>query len=142
MATTIATTDLPRTIQRLLEQRSQHAAAIVQIEQTLAKVTAAIVGAAPPTAIARPTVTPVAIALAGKSNKRKRTKYAVSTNDVILAFVKARKNPTTSEIMKYVLSQGRSVNAVSSALTILFKAKKLKRTPLGKGILGSRYSLA
>ena len=142
MATTISATALPHTIQQLLEQRKQHAAAIVRIDQTLANVTAALGGATSPVAVSKPAATPVAKAPAVSANKSKRTKFAVSTTQLVLAFVKSHKNPTTSEIMKHVVSQGRTTSAVSNALTSLTQAKKLKRTPVGNGHLGSRYSLS
>lgn len=58
----------------------------------------------------------------------------------MLAFVKEHKNPTSQEIERHWTSEGRRGLAANS-LTRLVKAKKLKRTPLGKGIRGSRYSL-
>jgi len=134
--------ELPKAIRQLLEQREQYTKAISQIDQTLAHVAAALGGTTAPNIVAKLVAAPVAPkAAAVKAKKRKRTAFAVSTNDLVLAFVKANKNPTTSEIMKHLLSQGRTTSAISSALTILTQAKKLKRTPVGNGIPGSRYSL-
>jgi hypothetical protein len=73
---------------------------------------------------------------------RKRAKFAVSASDLVLAFVKTKKNPTSKEITQHLLSEGRNLGAVSNALSVLTQKKKLKRTPLGKGLPGSTYSLA
>jgi hypothetical protein len=62
-------------------------------------------------------------------------------NDLILNFVKQNKRPTTREINTHWISEGRSGKA-DNTLSILVNAGKLKRTPLGGGEKGSRYSLA
>jgi len=143
VANSTSAAELPNKIQQLLEQRQQHTAAISQIDHTLAKVSAALGGTTAPLTVSKSTATPVAVkAPAVKGKKRTRTKFAVSTNDVILAFVKAKKNPTSKEITQHLLSEGRTSSVASNALSVLTAAKKLKRTPLGKGILGSTYSIA
>jgi hypothetical protein len=138
----LASEALPQLIQQLLEQRQQHAESINEIDQTLAKVTAALGGAASPAAVSKPAAAVVVPKpAAAKPKKGKRSKFATSTSDVVLAFVKANKSPTTQEIMQHLASEGRTASSGSNALSVLAKAKKLKRTPLGKGILGSTYSI-
>lgn len=141
VTTSISAAELPKQIQSLLEQREQHKAAIQQIDQTLADVTAALEGKEVHATLAKPIATLVAKAPAVKGKKRRRSSFAVSTTDVILAFVRAKKNPTSKEITQHLVGEGRSTNVVSNALSVLTAANKLKRTPLGKGILGSRYSI-
>ena len=73
---------------------------------------------------------------------KKRSRFGVSASDLVLAFVKAKKSPTTKEITQHLLSEGRSLGATSNALSTLAKAKKLKRTPLGKGVNGQHVFTA
>jgi hypothetical protein len=80
-------------------------------------------------------------AAGGKNRRRRRGKFAVSGNDAILAFVKANPGATTGETKKHWTAEGRASGA-DNTLSLLVKARKLKRTPLGKGIRGSKYSLA
>jgi len=80
-----------------------------------------------------------AVKNAGK-RKRIRRKFAVSGEQSILNFVKAKSNPIGSEIEKHWTSEGRAVTA-ANLISKLVKEKKLKRTPLKEG-RGSRYSLA
>ena len=142
MQTSISATELPSHIQQLLEQREQHTAAISHIDQTLAKVTAALGGTTAPAVVAKPPVAPAAPKIVpAKLQKGKRSKFGVSTSDLVLSFVKANKSPTTQAIMKHLASEGRTASSGSNALSVLTGAKKLKRTPLGKGILGSTYSI-
>ena len=129
--------ELPRKIQHLLEQRQQHVDALTKIDHSLAAVDAALGGKGASTK-ARPAIP------AGKppvTKGKRRGRFAVSATDLVLAFVKEKKNPTTQEIMKHAAAEGRTTGAASNALSVLTQSKKLKRTPLGKGILGSTYSL-
>jgi hypothetical protein len=141
VATSISADHLSAHIETLLKQREQHIQAIGQIDKTLASV-AAVLGGSPavPAAIAKPAAAPVT-AKAPAAKGKKLTQFAESASSLVLAFVKANKNPTTLEIMKHLASKGRTATSGSNALSTLAKANKLKRTPLGKGILGSRYSL-
>lgn len=143
MSQSTSATELPNLIQQLLEQRQQHADSITHIDQTLAKVTAALGGAAAAVAVSKPTGKPAAVkAPVVKAKRGKRSQFAVSTSDLVLAFVKANGNPTTQKIMEHLASEGRTASSGSNALSTLTAAKKLKRTPLGKGIPGSTYSIA
>ena len=140
--TSISPAELPNQIQQLLDQKEQHSAAINLIDQTLAKVTAALGGTTAPAVVAKPPVAPTAPkAAVAKPKKGKRSRFGVSTSELVLAFVKANKSPTTQAIMKHLASEGRTASSGSNALSVLTGAKKLKRTPLGKGILGSTYSI-
>ena len=141
MAATISSAALPAQIQKLLDQKAEHSAAISKIEKTLAGVTAALGGSVTPVAVTKTAPAAVKTPVV-KGKKRTRTKFAVSTNDVILSFVRARKTPTSKEITQHLLTEGRTSSVASNALSMLTAAaKKLKRTPLGKGMLGSTYSL-
>jgi hypothetical protein len=139
VTTSILGIELPQRIQQLLEQRLQHVDALTKIDHSLAEVTAALGGKTaltkgePAIPAGRPAVT--------KSKKHRRKRFAVSATEMVLAFVEEKKNPTTQEIMKHLAAEGRTTGAASNALSVLTHAKKLKRTPLGNGILGSRYSL-
>jgi hypothetical protein len=138
----IIASEIPTTIQSLLDQRHQHVEAISKIDHTLAAVTVALgsYGVASP-APAKASLVPVA-KKAPAAKKRSRGSFAVSATDLVLEFLKSNKGATTKAITEYVVAKGRSTGSVSNALSVLSKAKKLKRTPLGKGKLGSTYSLA
>jgi hypothetical protein len=135
VAISIPATGLPKQIQQLLDQRQEHTDALTKIDGLLDAITAALGGK-------RGSLGPAAVkAPATKVKRSKRRRFAISAPDLVLAFVKEKKNPTTQEIMKYVKSQGRTAGAGSNALSILTQTKKLKRAPLGEGRLGSRYSV-
>jgi hypothetical protein len=116
---------LPQTIQQLLETRELHVDSISRIDKTLAAVIAALGGkpAAPATAMApAPAAKAAAVPAARKAaagKGKKRAKFAVSASDLVLAFVKAKKGPTTKEITQHLLSEGRNLGAVSNALSVL-----------------------
>jgi FaeA-like protein len=142
MSSSTTAAELPNVIQQLLEKRKQHTEAISQIDQTLARVNAALRGTQAPATASKPPAAPAAQALIVKAKKPGLTRFAVSATDLVLKFIREKKTPTTKEINQHLLSQGRSVGAVSNALSVLTAAKKLKRTPLGKGMMGSTYSIA
>jgi hypothetical protein len=130
--------DLPGHIQQLLEKRHLHAAAVEAIDKLFAGI-----GAVLGTGVKRGPGRPKASASPSgvKKRKRRRRTFAVSGEESILAFIKANKAPTSQEIEKHWKSEGRSYVA-ANLLSKLVKEKSLKRTPLGKGIRGSRYSLS
>jgi hypothetical protein len=138
---TIPATQLPSQIQTLLKLREQHTAAVSQIDKTLAGIVAALGGPRSTAIPARANRSPAAKPPAANKRKRRGT-FSVSASDLVLEFIKASKNPTTQEIMQHLASKGRSASSGSNALSVLTSANKLKRAPLGKGVLGSRYSLA
>jgi hypothetical protein len=135
MPDSIAT--LPRTIQDLLETRHSHVQALAGIDATLARVNTALAGA-------HVTAIPVAASPAAKvaAPKAAGNKKASGPtgNEFVIGFVKEKKNPTSQEINAAWKADGRNRNA-DITLSLLTKAKKLKRTPLGAGIRGSRYSI-
>jgi len=147
MPTTQPPADLPRKIQQLLEDRQRHADALSLIDHVLAGVGAAL-GGKPVTVAAgeansstRSSPAPGQHGAANGKERRKVGKFSTTGDESVLGFVKERKNPTSQEIEGHWKGEGRGGPAANT-LTKLVKAKKLKRTPLGKGIRGSRYSLA
>lgn len=114
----------------LLTDRQKHADAIAEIDSILARVAGVFTnGQSAPAAATR-----------GKK-RRRRGRFAVSANDLILGFVKEHPGAATSEIKRHWAAEGRAGGA-DNTLSLLVKAKELKRSPLGKGIRGSKYSLA
>lgn len=129
---------LTQRIAGLLESRQAHIDALEQIDQTLEQVSAAL----QPTRNGRPPVPAAKPAAMGpmKRGRAKRKAFGVTAEALILSLVKEKKNPTTKEINAAWKKEGRGATA-DNTLTKLTKEKKLKRTPLGAGIRGSRYSL-
>ena len=134
-------TQLPSQIQTLLKLREQHTAAVRQIDKTLAGVVAALGGPQLTAIRAGANGAPAAKPLGARKRKRRGT-FSVSATELVLEFIKTKTNPTTQQIMQHLASNGRSASSGSNALSVLTAAKRLKRAPLGSGILGSRYSLA
>ena len=152
MLKTDSATGLTGRIQQLLNERQQHVDALACIEQTLSGVAAALgmissnkqgpVEAIPTKKLGRPLGSRnVAPAATPKKGRRTRGSYATTGDESILAFIKANKNPTTSDVKAHWASEGR-LGTADNVLSKLFREKRVKRTPLGKGIRGSRYSLA
>ena len=139
MATSIPVSQLSLRVQHLLEEKQKHGDALAQIDGVLSAISAALSGSVAPAvaAPARKAVAPVG----AKIRRRGRGHFALSAEESILAFVKERKNPTTADVNHHFKAEGRSSTA-DNALTKLVKEKRLKRTPLGKGIRGSTYSIA
>ena len=142
MATPIPATELARRIQKLVEDRQQHVDAIAQINQTLAGVGAALGGAVTLSNGRTTAAASVAEkAPPGGKRRRRRGRFSVNAEDSILSVVKQNKGLTTQEINQHFKDEGRNSTA-DNALSKLVRERKLKRTPLGKGIRGSSYSLA
>jgi hypothetical protein len=72
--------------------------------------------------------------------RRGRRSFTTTAEEFVLGFVKSNRNPTTQEINAAWKQEGRGHTADNS-LTKLVKERKLKRTPLGKGIRGSRFTV-
>jgi hypothetical protein len=140
-----STANLTQRIQHLLEERQQHAEALARIDQILGGVSAALKGASVASAngknLVAGSLAPQSPAVKGKKRRRGRGHFSMSAQESILSFVKQQRNPTTAEINRHLKGEGRSSSA-NNALGKLVGEKNLKRTPLGKGIRGSRYSLA
>ena len=138
--------DIAVHVRKLVEEKQRHVGALGRIDQILDQIGGMLRQKAVPNgpAAARPATmvtVPSADVAARPARKRRRRKFAVSGNDLILNFVKQNKRPTTREINTHWISEGRSGKA-DNTLSILVNAGKLKRTPLGGGQKGSRYSLA
>jgi hypothetical protein len=126
--------DLAQRIQSLLADRQQHASAIAAIDQVLERVGAAL-GKTTVNRQPRKSASTVA-----KPAKRQRRTFTQNADQFVLAFITAKKSPTTKQINQHWKSQGRAYSA-DNTLTKLVKEKKLKRTPIVDG-RGSQYSLA
>ena len=158
MSTVSSPAALPLYIEKLLSQRHQHVAAVAAIDATLARVSAALGGSAPKAAPVAAKPAPKARAKAKKVVKKapvakapivakapvkaavKAAKSGLTANEFVLAFIRANKNPTSQEINKHWKASGRKGMADNN-LSLLTKAKMLKRTPLEGGQRGSRYSI-
>ena len=137
--------DLAGRIQQLVEQREHHAQAITTIDATLDQIGSLLRSGRDGIAIRRGPGRPPGPSMStgvGRRGRRRRGRGSFSTTaeESILSFVKEHRNPTTQEIKTHWNSEGRGGTA-DNALSKLFKERKLKRTPLGEGIRGSRYSL-
>ena len=130
---------LPHTIRDLLDKRHSHVQAVAEIDATLARVNAALGSTQTPRT---KVILPAPKVAAPKAGSRKNARVPVQTaNEFVLAFVRAKKDPTSHEINTAWKSAGR-IRTADITLSLLTKAKKLKRTPLGAGIRGSRYTMA
>ena len=137
-------TSITSPIQQLLDQRQQHLDALAAIDEKLKQISG-ILRSGVTVSIGRSNgkkpQAPLAVPKAAGKKKRKVGKFATTGEAFVLSFIQQHKNPTSQEIEKHWKSEGRGGPAANT-LSSLTKDKKLKRTPLGKGIRGSRYSLA
>lgn len=143
MAKNLSAGDFAQRGQDLLTLRQQHADALAQVEATLDQIGAALGPAKRGRKPGRPPATASlagAIPAAPKKRGRRRS-FETTAEEFVLAFVKANKNPTMSDINAAWKNEGRGHTADNS-LTKLVKEKRLKRTPLGKGIRGSTFKVA
>ena len=147
---------LPKYIEQLLASHKEHTAALAAIESTLAKVTAALGGTTPAPAAPAPVKKklgrpfakpwPLAKAPAVKSvvkpapPKKGPKKSGMTANEFVLSYIGSKNKPTTKEINDAWKADGRSGTADNS-LSLLNKAKKIKRTKLVKPERGSVYSV-
>jgi hypothetical protein len=131
-------THVAERLESLLRQRKEHADAITLIDETLAKVAGVLT---PGGGRGRPGRPPGYASIPAKrGRKRRRSRFPTSGNESILTFVAEHPNATTQDIKKHWASEGRGGGA-DNALSLLTKARKLKRTALGKGIRGSSYTV-
>jgi hypothetical protein len=121
-------------LESLLHLRKTHADAIAAIDQMLARAAGILTGGRPR---GRPPAS--ASAPAKRGRKRRRRQFATSGNESILAFVRDHPGASTQEVKKHWASEGRGGGA-DNALSLLTKAKKLKRTQV-EGVRGGSYSL-
>ncbi len=140
-----AITDLPARVQALISERRRHEETVSEIDKTLATIDqtladiAAPFGVPAPRTLGRPAGAPGDTAKPRR--RRSRGSYATTGEESVLAFIKQHKNPTTSEVKAHWAGESRRGTA-DNVLSKLFREKRVKRKPLGKGIRGSRYSLA
>jgi len=142
MAAIDSSAALAQRIQQLLSQREQHAGAIAQIDQTLERVGAVLGGGTGKRRGRKPGVlSGMSSPAAPKATRRRRRRsFDMNAEEMVLAFVKTHKNPTTQDINKHWKSAGRGHTA-DNTLSKLTKEKALKREPLKEG-RGSRYTVA
>ena len=142
MAAHKSSTALAERIQQLLSERAHHADAVVRIDETLERVGAALGTSLGKRRGRKPATFSAAAGVTTKPSKRRRRRRSFDTNaeEMVLAFVKTHRNPTTQEINRHWKSEGRGHTA-DNTLSKLTKEKKLKREPLKEG-RGSRYTLA
>lgn len=139
---------LPQYIEQLLKDRKQHVDAVTHIDGLLSRVTSAL-------GVSGTTMPSVPVARTGRrgrppgsSNKasaptgrRGRPRTGMTANEFVLAFIQEKKDPTTQQINEHWKAANRS-GVADNALSILTRAKKIKRIPLGEGQRGSRYTIA
>jgi len=147
-------------IEQLLADRQLHADALASIDESLFGVYAALEAAflndhAGAKEAAQPVAVPekkrrgrppgvrnaVHAPVAPRKRRRSRGSYAITGDELILAFIKRHKNPTTREIKALWASEDR-LGTADNVLSKLFREKRVKRKPLGNGVRGSHYSLA
>jgi hypothetical protein len=127
------TADLTGRIQQLLETRQQHTDALERIDETLKGIETLLgtsfIGSGrrmgrPPKSESNgsPTTPPT------KKRRRGRGSFAVTADELVLAFVQAKRSPTTREINAHWKSEGRGHTA-DNTLVKLVKTKQLKRIP-------------
>jgi hypothetical protein len=133
------TASLTDRIQQLLDEREQHANAIAAIDETLEQINGLLGGVKPGRKPGpKPAAVPSAVEPPAKRGRR-RQHFAISGEELVLAFVKEQGKPTSQEIERQWEAEGRKGRA-AKALSKLTREKKLKRMPI-QGHRGSRYSL-
>ena len=119
--------DITLRIQSLLDQRQAHTDAVARIDETLEQIARLV------RSDGQSKVTP------SPRRRRGRSGYKMTAEEMVLAFVKERRNPTGREINQHWKAAGRPWTA-DVTLGKLVKARKLRRIPL-EGERGSRYSV-
>jgi hypothetical protein len=114
--------------------------ALERVEEMLSKV-GAVLGASTGKRGRKPAAITAAVGEKTRSGRRRRRRsFETNAEDMVLAFVKSHKNPTTQEINRHWKEAGRGHTA-DNTLSKLIREKKLKREALKEG-RGSRYLLA
>ena len=160
MAAVESPSNLVELIHKLEMQKAQHAEMAAAVTTTLGQISGLLgsliggqqrpaVSHTAPKAAPKPapkaTTTPMASkapsAPAAKAPAvANRTKYTLTGDESVLAFIKRRGNPSTSEVQTHWSSEGRGSSADNS-LSKLYRDKKIKREPNKQG-RGSRYTMA
>jgi hypothetical protein len=138
--------DITRTvaqrIERLLNERQQHADALAAINQTLRQIGAALnEGGNGHRPGRKPAGAGNGAAGSGRKRRRRgRRSFSTTAEEFVIDFVRNHKNAVSRDINEAWKAEGRGHKA-DNTLSKLVKEKRLKRTPLGEGIRGSRYSV-
>ena len=141
MSAAFSPTNVTEKIQSLLRERQAHADAVSKIDQTLQRISDVLEpGRGAVRTGVRLARARAAFAKPSMRVKARRSKYALSGQQSILNFVQKKGSPTTREIKRHWLSEGRK-GRPDNSLSLMVKAGKLERQPLD-GKLGSRYVLA
>ena len=149
MSAAASSLNLVQLIHTLEAQKAEHAAAAAAVAGTLEQIgglLGSLLGGqraaiAAPTTKSKPAAKLAAAKPAGKPGRRgRRTKFAKTGEETVLAFIEKEGNPSTSEIQAHWKSEGRS-GASDNSISTLMKKKKLKREENKTG-RGSRYTIA
>ncbi len=131
--------ELARLIQRLQDERKQHADALAEIDATFASL-----GLSAKPRRGRKPAAFAALAKAGKpgpkpgKRRRRRGKFAQTGEQFILSLLGGGKKQSTAEVNKHWIASGRKGRA-DIALGKLTKEGKIKRSK-DKNVRGSLYS--
>ena len=154
-------TDLTHRVEQLLTERRREEA-LGRIDKTLSDVGAALVsfaqgGPAERDAVAAtPAATPAKNRRGGpagdanfawlpaavrggrraRGGRCTRGSYPTTGEESVLGFIKRHRNPTTAEIKAHWAGEGR-LGTADNVLSKLFREKRVRRTPLGKGLPGA-----
>ncbi len=163
MAAVESSSNLVELIHKLEMQKAQHAEMAAAVTTTLGQISGllgALIGGqqrpavshtapkAAPKAAPRAAIAPKAFKApsmpATKASSTpavaNRNKFALTGDESVLAFIKRRGNPSTSEVQAHWSSEGRGSSADNS-LSKLHRDKKIKREANKQG-RGSRYTVA
>src|SRR5579859_6333130 len=113
--------DIASRIRSLFEQRQAHVDAAAKIEETLDQISRLVGSNSSRPAQPKATSSP--------RRRRGRGGYAVTAEELVLSFVRDRRNPTGREINAHWKAAGRPWSA-DVTLGKLVKAMKLRRAPL------------
>lgn len=136
---------LARTLNKLRKARQTHANAIAKHQVKLDEIDAILAEAGiefktPTTRRGPKPGKPAKAAKTAKTRKRTRGKFNVTGEQSILDFIKSQDKPSTQDINKHWIKEGRGGKA-DNTLTRLVKAGQLKRLSDPK-VRGSMYALA
>ena len=136
-------TNLTDRLQRLLDERQQHADALTRIDSTLEQIRSAlhaVGGVNGRRGAGRPRAAPAEHSTTPRRRKGKRGTFATSATEMILSLAGQRGGATTQEIKAQWKAEGRGGTA-DNALSKMVRDGKLKRAPL-EGQRGSRFTVA
>jgi len=130
--------NLAEMIRRLEADRRRHSAAIAAIDEVLSQVSK-VVGTACHNEVE--TASDVSVAtIASMIDLPRRRKFEQTGERSVLDFIKARGNPTTSEINAHWKSSGR--RGVANVILLRLLKQGAIRRELHSDVRGSRYVLA